>query len=239
MVNGLFAGGRWDIGPDKAVTLGLIFDMDGVLVDSARPHFESWCRMAREIGREMPEDTFQKTFGRQNRDIIPLVFGIEDKPTIDRLSDRKEELYRELIRDDVPAIDGAIDLIRACHADGFRLAIGSSGPPENVNLVLAGMGVSELFAARITAREVTRGKPDPQVFQLAAEALDLPASRCAVVEDAPAGVQAALGAGAVAIALTGGHPREQLASAHRVVDSLRDLSPSRIKTLIRLAAGGC
>jgi beta-phosphoglucomutase-like phosphatase (HAD superfamily) len=77
----------------------------------------------------------------------------------------------------------AVDLIWSCHAAGFRLAIGSSGPPENVDVVLDGLGVSDLFAAKITAKQVTRGKPDPQVFTLAAEALRLPPTRCVVVED--------------------------------------------------------
>ena len=217
---------------------GLIFDMDGVLVDSAQPHFESWRLMAREIGRDMSIETFQKIFGRQNRDIIPLVFGIEDEATVERLSERKEELYRELIREKVPAIDGAAELVRACHESGFKLAIGSSGPPENVDLALAGMKVDRLFDVRITCEQVTRGKPDPQVFQLAAEGLEIPPERCAVVEDAPHGVEAALAAGAAAIGLASGHPPEALADAHAVVTSLRELSPEKIRELILGHAGG-
>jgi HAD superfamily hydrolase (TIGR01509 family) len=211
---------------------GLIFDMDGVLVDSSEPHFHSWQQLAREIGREMSRETFKKTFGRQNRDIIPLVFDITDESKIEQLSDRKEVIYRDLIRDNVPTMDGAIELIRACHEAGFKLAIGSSGPPENVDAVLEGMGVDGLFAVKITAREVNRGKPDPQVFELATQGLGFKPNECAVVEDAPAGVEAALGAGNIAIALTGGHPVEELQPAHLVVNSLRELSPERIQSLI-------
>lgn len=215
------------------MTYGLIFDMDGVLVDSAKPHFESWCRLGCELGREVSEAQFWPTFGRQNRDVIPDLFEIHDAERIERLSERKEDLYRGIIRDRVPAMDGAVELIRACHGAGFKLAIGSSGPPENVDVVLRGMGVDDLFDAKITSRQVTRGKPDPQVFVLAAEALGIPATRCAVVEDAPAGVRAALAAGMTAIALTGGHPTEQLRSAHLVIDSLREVTPDRIGDLIQ------
>jgi beta-phosphoglucomutase len=211
---------------------GLIFDMDGVLVDSAQPHFDSWQRLAGEIDRDMPEDGFRKTFGRQNRDIIPLVFGIHDPETVERLSVRKEEIYREVIREEVPAFDGAVELVRACHEDGYKLAIGSSGPPENVDQVLEGMGIADCFDVRITSEQVTRGKPDPQVFVLAAEAMGIPAKDCAVLEDAPHGVEAAIGAGAKAIALTGGYPRDQLAKAHLIIDSLHALTPARIRSLI-------
>lgn len=211
---------------------GIIFDMDGVLVDSARPHYESWRRMAREIGRDMSEEDFRRTFGRQNRDIIPMVLGIDDPDEVQRLGDRKEEIYRQLIAESVPAVDGAADLVRSLHAAGFRLAIGSSGPPENVEAVLQGMGITELFSARATSREVSRGKPDPQVFTVAADMLGLEPRACAVVEDAPAGIEAALAAGAVAVALAGQHPVDKLGRAHWVVESLRDLTPERFRGLI-------
>jgi beta-phosphoglucomutase len=215
------------------VTYGLIFDMDGVLVDSAMPHYESWRRLGLELGCEVSEERFWPTFGRQNRDVIPDLFHILDAERIERLGERKEVLYREIIRVRVPAMDGAVELIRACHAAGFKLAIGSSGPPENVDVVLAGMGVDALFEARITSQQVTRGKPDPQVFSLAADALGLAPRQCAVVEDAPVGVQAALAAGTAAIVLVSGHPADKLRSAHLMVDSLRELTPERISDLIR------
>lgn len=223
--------------PETAFTManmyGLIFDMDGVLIDSAEPHWQSWRRLAGELGCELSEEGFTQTFGRQNRDIIPFFFGHDDEPTIRRLGDRKEELYREIIRDRIPAMDGAVDLVRACHDAGFALAIGSSGPPENINLVLQGLQIEPLFRAVITSKQVTCGKPDPQVFNLAAAGLGISTDRCAVIEDAPAGVEAALSAGAAAIALTGTHPPEALVAAHRVVSSLRELSPASIRNLIQ------
>lgn len=211
---------------------GVIFDMDGVLIDSARPHFESWRRLGEELGQDVTEEQFWPTFGRQNRDIIPIYFDITEPQRVEQLSERKEELYRALIREHVPGIDGAVELVRDLHDAGFKLAIGSSGPPENVDLVLAGMGIEESFDVRITSRQVSRGKPDPQVFQLAADGLGLSNRNCAVIEDAPAGVEAALAAGSVAVALTGGHDRDALGAAHLVVDSLRELSPDRITRII-------
>ncbi len=211
---------------------GLIFDMDGVLIDSAGPHWRSWQLLAEELGHELREDAFLQTFGRQNRDIVPLFFGFHDDDSIRRLGDRKEELYRDLICDHIPVMDGAVELVVSCREAGFALAVGSSGPQENIDLVLRGLQIEQHFEVVITAKQVTRGKPDPQVFNLAAAGIDVPTSRCAIVEDAPAGVEAALAAGATAIALTGTHPREAFNTAHQVVESLRDLSPQSIKEVI-------
>ena len=86
-------------------TFGLILDMDGVLVDSVGPHWQSWKQLAEEIGRPVTEQQFQATFGRQNQDVVPALFGCDDARTIRRLSERKEELYRDLIRDAVPAVE--------------------------------------------------------------------------------------------------------------------------------------
>lgn len=216
---------------------GLVFDMDGVLVDSVEPHWRSWQRLAHELGRELTEEAFRQTFGRQNRDIVPLLFGHHDAESLRRLGDRKEELYRDLIRDRIPAMDGAVDLVAACHDAGFALAIGSSGPPENISLVLQGLRIERYFKSVITSEQVTRGKPDPQMFQLAVAGVGVPADRCAVIEDAPAGVEAALAAGTTAIALAGTHPRAQLAAAHQVVAALRELSPRSIGQLIEHNVG--
>jgi len=218
--------------------MGVIFDVDGVLVDSYRAHFESWLAMARESGFEFTEAQFAATFGRTSRDIIAHLWGqsLSDE-RIAAMDDRKEALYRQIIAADFPAMDGARELVRALHGAGYLLAVGSSGPPANVATAMDGLDLGVCFQAQVTGTDVTRGKPDPQVFLLAAERLGVPAGRCAVVEDAPAGVQAAKRAGAAAIALTGTAGRGQLADADLVVDSLRDLSPKIIAGLIRRAGG--
>jgi len=213
--------------------LAVIFDMDGVLVDSYRAHLESWQRMAGEYGVEITERQFAATFGRTSRDIIARFWGegLSDE-RIAEMDGRKEELYRQTIAADFPEMDGARELIRALHSAGWKLAVGSSGPPENVQAAMAGLGLPECFDAAVTGMDVTHGKPDPQVFLLAAERLGIPPCRCAVIEDAPAGIEAARRAGMVAIAITGTAPRGKLADADMVVDSLRELTPNTIARLI-------
>ena len=141
---------------------------------------------------------------------------------------RKEALYRDLVRGRVQAIDGAVDLVRRCRQAGLKLAVGSSAPPENIQLVLDELGIADCFDVIVHDGDVGRGKPDPQVFLIAARRLGLAPARCAVIEDAPTGIQAALAAGMIVIGLTTHHPPERLADAHRVVDRLDVLSPQQI-----------
>jgi beta-phosphoglucomutase len=217
------------------VVFGVIFDVDGVLVDSSRAHFESWRRLGRELGFAMSEDQFVATFGRTSREIIrefwPGLATSDEK--VRQLDDRKEALFREIIDADFPAMDGAVGLIDALSAAGFRLAVGSSGPPENVSLVLEKLGRREKFVSVVTGRDVTRGKPDPQVFQLAAERLGLAPARCVVVEDAPAGVAAAKAAGARCLGLaSAGRDSAALSAADRVVQCLREVSADEVRRLL-------
>jgi beta-phosphoglucomutase len=215
------------------VDRGVIFDVDGVLVDSYRAHLESWVRVAREHGLEITEADFARTFGRTSREIIAEFWG-EDLAERDRraIDDRKEALYREIVAASFPAMEGGADLVRDLHAAGFRLAVGSSAPPENIELSLSRLAVRDLFAVVVTGRDVTRGKPDPQVFQIAAARLQVAPEHCAVVEDAPAGVAAAKAAGMKCIALVGTAAPGALAAADRIVRSLRELDPRQVGRLL-------
>ena len=215
-------------------SLGVIFDMDGVLVDTYRAHLESWQMLASEIGRSVTEDQFRPTFGRTSRETVSLLFGDRfDEEQIARFDRRKEELFREIVAGSFPAMPGVGELIEALDNADFLLAVGSSGPPENVELVLANLGVGERFDAVVTGADVRVGKPDPQVFLIAAARLRVPPERCAVVEDAPLGIEAAHAAGSSAIGVVStGRTRESLRAADLVVDRLEELSPERIEEII-------
>lgn len=211
----------------------VIFDMDGVLIDSARPHFSSWQCLADEHGATVSEQLFAATFGRQNRDIIPMIFGQVSPDRLVQLAERKEHIYRELIREQPPIVPGAIELIEALFAAGVPLAVGSSGPLENIEQVLKAMGVRSKIPTIISAADVTRGKPDPQVFQLACRQLGMPPARCAVIEDAPVGVLAAKSAGARAVAVLMHHPRSAFSDADLIVERLDQLSVDRLRDICR------
>ena len=217
-------------------SFGVIFDMDGVLIDSAAPHLQSWRLLAAELGTQVSEQQCAALFGRQNRDIIPALFGETTPERIQALADRKELLYRDLVRRDPPIVEGAVDLIRALHETGARLAIGSSAPRANIDLVLSAMDVSDLMHAVVSGDEVSRGKPDPQVFQMACERLALTPGRCVVVEDAPVGITAAKAAGTHAVAVLMHHSRESFVHSNLIVDELRQLTPEMLAALVQRPA---
>lgn len=212
--------------------IGVIFDMDGVLIDSAAPHLMSWQRLAEEQGGRVTPQQFAATFGRHNRDIVPLLFGAVSPDRLTELADRKEEIYRDLVRGNPPLIPGASELIRALHDAGALLAVGSSGPLANIELVLKALGVRTMVSVIVSAADVTRGKPDPQVFTLACTRLGLSPARCVVIEDAPVGIEAAVAAGTRAVAVCTYHPRDAFPQADIVADRLADLIPGDLLTIV-------
>ena len=212
---------------------GVIFDMDGVIVDSGPAHLASWKRLAAEHGLEITDEQFAETFGRPSREIIRLRWGQDlSDHDVCQFDDRKEEIYRQIIRGNMPVMPGALELIRALHADGWVLGIGSSGPPGNVELVVEELGLAPLLTATTNAADVSRGKPDPEVFLIAADRMGVAPARCVVIEDAGHGIEAAHRAGMKAVALTSTHPAAQLAEADRVVSHLGALSPGALDELL-------
>jgi beta-phosphoglucomutase len=216
----------------------VIFDVDGVLVDSYSAHFRSWLALADE-GRSprMTEDQFRTTFGRTSRETIAVLWPHESwgPAQIAELDDRKEVLFREILRTEFRPIPGAAALIESLHDAGIRLAAGSSGPPDNVFLVLENLGCRDRFDVVVTGADVQRGKPDPEVFLACARGLNAEPVRCAVIEDAIVGVEAANRAGMYSIALvTNGRDVAAFAHARRVVRSLDELTPQNIRESLRL-----
>lgn len=214
-----------------------IWDVDGTLVDTAELHFQAWQEVCRELGRDFTRDDFAATFGQRNPEIIRKLFGERfDPKEIAALGDRKEILYRSAASKGVDLLPGARKLIEDLHRAGFVQAIGSSAPRANLDLILRMTGIARFFAAEVSGEETQRGKPDPQVFLLAAERIGVAASHCVVFEDAVAGVQAARAGGmkCVAVRFAGHHSEASLrqAGADVVVDTLEQVSAASIADLI-------
>jgi beta-phosphoglucomutase len=212
--------------------LGVIFDMDGVLVDTAWAHRRSWYDLAEKEGLAMSDEFFQRTFGMQNDAILPMLRPGLSKEQMDRLADWKEQRYRDIVQERVELAPGAEILLNDLKQHGFRLAIGSSAPPENLNLFWGRLGLAGWFDARVTKEEIAKSKPSPETFLKAAEKLGLAPARCAVVEDAVPGVQAARAAGMPVVGVTTTRTHEDLARANYVVESLSELKASDFLALL-------
>ena len=170
----------------------VIFDMDGVLADTGPIHFESWVKMAAEIGVEFTREIFEDTFGQQSPTITRKLVGPEvDEFLVEKWASRKEFYYREIVRDKLTPLPGVIKIIKELKSEGIKLAIGSSGPPENVDLILSQLNIKTFFNVIITAAEVKKGKPEPDVFLIVAKNLNINPKNCLVIEDAPVGIKAA------------------------------------------------
>jgi HAD superfamily hydrolase (TIGR01509 family) len=213
-----------------AAIWGALFDWDGVVIDSSSHHEESWERLAKETGRVLPEGHFKKGFGRKNEYIIPELLNWSREPgEIGRLSLRKEELYREVVAerglDALPGVRIWLERLRDAHVP---CAIGSSTHRANIDLSLSLIGLGEFFTGIVTAEDVSRGKPDPEVFVTAAVHIARRPECCVVFEDALVGIAAARAGGMRVVGVATTHPPDELSHADRVVRRLDELQPEEL-----------
>jgi len=210
----------------------VLWDLDGTLVDSADYHWQSWRDTMAAEGVTLTFEAFRATFGWRNDAILHRWLGPDLDPSrMDRIGDAKEALYRSLVRKGgLAPLPGAAEWVRRLHIEGWAQALASSAPRLNIDAVMEVTGLAGEFQATVSAEDVTRGKPDPQVFLLAAERLGMPPDRSIVVEDAAAGIEGARRAGMRSI----GVARDSVPlAADIVVRSLADLPPDAFARLIR------
>ena len=216
--------------------LGAIFDFDGVLFHSDRAHEACWRAVAEAEGRPFSRQDFLKGFGVKNERFISEILGwTQDPAQIARLAKQKEKIFHEHVqKNGLAPIAGTVDLVKRLREAKVPCAIGSSAPAANIDLILAPYPeLRSAFSARVTGEDVQTGKPDPEVFILAAQKLRLPAASCVVFEDAPLGVKAGKAAGMKVVALGTSFPEESLRAAHPdlLVQSLASLT---VQDLLKL-----
>lgn len=214
---------------------GVLFDVDGVLIDSYAAHLTTWQICCQRHGRECTEAQFAAGFGRTSREVIRDTWpNPPSDEEIAAFDEEKEQLYRELIATDFPFMPGAIELLDALAERGIPMAIGSSGPPKNVAVAIERLNAQDLIRTVITGADVIRGKPHPDVFLKGAVGLGIPPSRCIVLEDAPPGIEAALAAGAKCLGVVSrGHTWDQLHRAHdRVMNDLSEVTPEWLQRIV-------
>lgn len=213
-------------------TRAVIWDMDGVIVDTAEHHFNSWRYAFRLQGVTFTREDFQQVFGQRNDTIISKIMaGNVTREKMDRIALDKEENFRQIVKNDLRPLPGVIALLTTIKDNGILSAVASSAPLENIRLVLAGLGIEDCFQAVVYGDEVTEGKPSPLGFLLAARKLGVEPRDCIVIEDAIAGVHAAKRGGMRCIAVTNTHPAQDLGDADLVVDSLEKIGLKELNSL--------
>jgi len=204
--------------------VAVIWDLDGVLVDSASLHLAAWQAMAKEHGLAFTEQDFYSTFGLRSPEIIRRVLGDFPQQQVEAMTRRKEHLFRALVKDGyLHPLPGACSAVNALAAKNVRQAVATSAPRRNLVMVLDYVNLSGCFQALVSGEDVSAGKPDPEVFLKAARHLGISSEKCVVIEDAPDGVLAAKRAGMRALAVTSSHEAEELHLADLVLESLERL----------------
>jgi len=176
--------------------MALIFDMDGVVIDSNPVHREVWAAFSHRYGVETTEVMLQRMYGKRNDEIVRDFFGDAlSNEEVARRGAEKERLYRETIAGRVERmlVPGVQAFLR--EYDGARMAIATNAEPENVALVLDRAGIRQYFQVVVDGHQVRKAKPDPEIYRLAAQRLGVPEANCIVFEDSKSGVQAAHDAG--------------------------------------------
>ncbi|HXE80236.1 MAG TPA: beta-phosphoglucomutase family hydrolase [Vicinamibacterales bacterium] len=209
----------------------VLWDMDGTLIDSAEYHWLTWRDTLANAGCVLTHDDFASWFGQRNDAILRRYLGPDARDdVVRRLGDAKEAAYRAMVKErGIAPLPGVSRWLRRLREEGWRQAVASSAPPENIRVILEALDVSDCFQALVSAEEVAHGKPAPDVFLLAAERLGVPPSRCIVVEDAPAGVEAGRRGGMKTIGIASlGRPLD----ADVVVTSLEELPATAFDDLL-------
>lgn len=212
---------------------GVIWDMDGVLVDTEAFHYQSWTSTLAEYGFSFPYKTFRQSFGMNNEGVLRELLGerYSEKLYLE-ISERKEARFREMIRGEVKLLPGVRPLLDALKAENVSQAIGSSAPQANIETIVLELGLDAYFEVVVSAAGMP-SKPDPTVFLTAADRLHLPSGQCIVIEDAIAGVEAARRAGMKCVAVTNTNTARDLAVADLVVERLDQIEVGDLISLLR------
>jgi len=214
-------------------TTAVIWDMDGVIADTAPYHLKAWQEVFSKRGVRFSEEDFRESFGLRNDTIIRNVLGeAVSQDEINAVASGKEENFRRRISKDLKPLPGVIKLVKSLTEGGFRMALASSAPVENIQLLTEGLGIDKFFQCIIAEKDVTEGKPSPQGFLLAAQKLGVNPRNCIVIEDAVAGVAAAKRAGMHCLAVTNTHPKASLTEADLIVDSLGAVTVNDLEGLL-------
>lgn len=214
-------------------TIAVIWDMDGVIADTGPYHLKSWQKVFKNRGVSFTKEDFARNFGQRNDTIIRIILGAEmPQNEVTRIAQEKETIFRKLSKDKIRALPGAIKLIKSLNEHGIKIALASSAPVENIQLVTESLGIDDCFQAIVSGKDVTIGKPSPQSFLLAAERLRIAPQRCIVIEDAIAGVAACKSAGARCLAVTNTNSKEKLKKADCIVDSLEVVTIKDLEKLL-------
>jgi beta-phosphoglucomutase len=213
--------------------IGLIFDMDGVIVHNNEYHYLAWQKLAKKYNVKITRKYYrEKMNGRTLMELMEIIFDGElDKSQALSVGLEKEAIYRELYAEHREATKGLIPFLELAKSKNIPMVVGTSAPKENVVFTLDGLDLRKYFVGVVDDSMVTKGKPEPEVYLKCAEMIKREPQRCIVFEDALSGIKAGQRAGAKVIALATSHEREEL-SADLIIDDFSQLKWEQVEALL-------
>ena len=215
---------------------GLLFDMDGVLVNNLDIHRQAFAEFFRRYGVERSFDDLSRVFGKGNDDIMGELMpkNVVERVGIRELGYQKEAIYREIYAPIITPQPGLKEFLAEAERNGLKSAVGSSGYRVNVDFVLERCDIARHFSAIVAGDEVTRCKPDPEIYLTAAAKLGLRPEECVVFEDAEAGIESAKRAGIKVVALATTFSREFLekSDADYIINDFRDIDIATLRSIV-------
>ena len=202
---------------------GYIFDIDGTIVDSMKVHLKAWQKVLDRHGYQKSlKEIGEKAYGI-NEEIVPRLFNEDlSKAEIEKISNEKENLFRESFNPQEDVIKGFIHFINELKRKNLPMVIGSAAPPENVDFFMKSLGIGHYFEGFIHEDDVKKGKPSPEVFLKAADVIHIPMHECVVFEDSPTGAEASAKAGSKTIAVLSTKSRSDFKDIPGVIEFIHD-----------------
>jgi beta-phosphoglucomutase len=211
----------------------VIFDMDGVLVDNNPWHIEAWTTFCKRHSVHITAEEITGHFGNINADYLNFLFGRQlSLIEINKYSEEKEEIYREIYKSQIKPLNGLLDFLDLLNEEGYPTAVATSAPTKNVDFTLDGLGIKDRFNIIVDVTSIKKGKPDPEIYLLASKRLGVQASNCIVFEDSIHGIQAAVSAGMHAIGVLTTQTKENMAKAHYLVNDFTEVSADILNRIL-------
>jgi len=212
--------------------IGILFDMDGVIINNHTFHFKAWAQIFKENNKVLTTEDYRENMnGRTLSELVSYIFG--EQLSLEKTKEiglYKEELYRKFYQPYLAPTEGLLPFLSQLNAEGIPMVIGTSAPKENVNFTLDGLGIRHYFPHVLDDRSVTKGKPHPEIYQKCAAAVGLPNEQCIVFEDAISGLKAGKAANSKTIALATSHFRAELA-ADLIIDDFTQINIEQLYSL--------
>ena len=210
---------------------GFIFDLDGVLIDSSKIHYTGWRNVLRGFNKDIDYEIFRRSyFGKRSQETLEMIFGKErfSLQETKKISDEVDSNFVKTVGEIGVPIGGALEFVRSLKESGNKVALATSAPRQNVDAFLDAFSLRGIFNTEICGDDVSRGKPDPEVFLKAASELNEDPENCVVFEDSIPGVTAAKAAGSTCVALLTTTSREVLKAADYFIEDFLDKELKKI-----------